>query len=78
MKFTVANDPAGELTMGLIAVAWGIGCVLFPRYITLMKFFSSRQEPGIGVGFLRFCGGVIALGGLQVVAVSAWYLWTHR
>jgi len=80
MKINAAvyTDPVGTLTIGLIALCFGV--VLFVFYERLL--FSKRGKPARirkwEKVLFKFCAIVICLGGFYFAVVGTWIVMMHR
>jgi hypothetical protein len=73
----VYSDPAGTLTIGLIALVWGMVVFLFHEHLFFPKKSKSERGRKWEKPFFQVCSGMVIFGGLYQVCVGAWVLLTH-
>jgi hypothetical protein len=72
-----AIDPSGSLTVGVIAIVFGLLIALNPyRFLHPFKG-KSVHHPRRAMIFMRIAGGWVAIGGFWQVSKGIWLLFTH-
>ena len=71
------DDPAGTLTTGVIALAFGTVVFLFHEPLFFPKKSKSEHVRKWEKRFFKACGGMIVLNGLYLACIGAWILFTH-
>ena len=72
------TNPSGALVLGLVVLVFGGFLAVYPhRFLHPIKGKAAANHSENAMTFMRVAGGIVALGGLRVVAASVWVLMGH-